>query len=534
MKSIFSVVAVSVFAFAPFFASAEEIDHAVRAASVFSDRAVVTRAGTVHVKTGRNEIVFSGVPIAMDPRTIRAGAVPEGIKILGVSYEQRISKSVSNAEIVALETKLDAAKKRRATLENERAAAETRVKIIDQFSENLRKSSARDGGKNASADAEKLATETQKIFESIEKSSAEIRALSREIDALEKSRAKLVSGNERRTMSVTVALDAATETDIEIPIVYATPAARWSPVYDVRVFSDPARATEFSCAGLVSQKTGEDWRGVRLTLSTARAQIAALPPEPERVVISGKPVDPASRKIVETTDGSAATESADERANAAAFVEKKSSRQEPVVFAIDGVCDVKSGGEARRVEIASAALSGVVSAFEAAPRARPGVFIRATAKNGAPFPVLAGEANLYRDAGFVGKTKLADAPENAEFSFFAGAADGLVVSTETLPTFEEKRSGIFSKKGAVDIFEGEIYTLVNLTNAPQKIRVRSQIKVSEIDDVKIEICDAANAHFSATTPGYVLEKETGMLYWDVEVPAGDETKICLSTRTSRE
>ena len=65
------------------------------------------------------------------------------------------------------------------------------------------------------------------------------------------------------------------------------------------------------------------------------------------------------------------------------------------------------------------------------------------------------------------------------------------------------------------------------------MRLRSQIKVSEVDDVKISLLETPYEHVPATTPGFTLEKDTGMIFWDVSVPARGEAKIVLSSKTEK-
>lgn len=55
-----------------------------------------------------------------------------------------------------------------------------------------------------------------------------------------------------------------------LAIEYMVPGARWAPAYSIRI--TPDQRALFSMRALVAQQTGEDWRGVALTLSTADAQ----------------------------------------------------------------------------------------------------------------------------------------------------------------------------------------------------------------------------------------------------------------------
>jgi len=536
---IFLSIAASVFAFVPV-ALAEEISHAVRAATIFSDRAVITRTGTAKLKQGRNEIVFDGIADRLATRSIRAGKnIPEGVKVVSVSWERRVSANIDNALFSETEAKLSTAKIKKMKLFDEISAAEARVKMLARCREFIEKTIAKNGEKNAHTDVQKISDETQKSFDEIEEKSALLLKIEREISELEKNLEKISgNANARRTLRVVVNVDSAREDTVEIPIAYTTFFARWVPSYDIRVFSDRSRATEFSCSGLISQNTGEDWRDVQLTLSTARARALANPPSPTTTSVSGEAVDPATRKIVTQASGVALSGTTKDALVANNDLPAENARETtpvaPVVFSLGDGHNVQTGGNAQRMHIADATLEDVAFEFEAAPAVRHGVYLRATTKKGAPFPVISGFANLFRDANFVGKTSLKYAPEDSEFSFFAGNADGFSTACKTLPAFHERDGSFFSGTKKGDLFKSEIYTIANRTETAQKIRVRSQVEVSELDDIKISILEKANGRVPATTSDYVLEKDTGLIFWDVEVPAKGEKNITLSTRTERD
>ena len=54
-------------------------------------------------------------------------------------------------------------------------------------------------------------------------------------------------------------------------IEYLVPGARWAPAYSLRIDRSGKRA-RLAVRAVVSQRSGEDWAGVALSLSTAEAQ----------------------------------------------------------------------------------------------------------------------------------------------------------------------------------------------------------------------------------------------------------------------
>lgn len=552
-KSLFAAVLAA--ALAPLCASAEEIAHAVSAASVFTDRAVVTRTGTAHLKKGRNEIVFSGIRDGIDLRSIRAGTgLPDGVNVLGVSWERRVSETADSEKVAAVEARLAELLERKTVSEKEFSANWSRLQAAQTF-ENLFLRSvsvqSASGGNAASGetwttDAAALKAAIEKIYARATENSLAAVELDKEIEPVRRELDEIYGGgNARRTVSLIVTLEAENETDAEIPVCYTTRHASWTPRYDARVSGEAGGAgtVELAYDGMISQRTGEDWRGVKLTLSTAQPQVGAFPPEVRPVALSGRKIgSPGEREIVEETASELVPVAAAERAYSAPDAEPVSGENgafsrvraqgAAVTFDIAGTHDVPSGEQPRQVAIARSVFENVPLNCEAAPALRGGVYLRADMKNETPYPILDGAVSIFRDSGFIGESTLEYAPVGAAAPFFAGTLDGLSVSVEKLAPYRGKSKKMFSSS-KTESAEGEIYTLSNITDTPRKVRVRAQIKVSEIDDVKISILEKPLEHVPATTPGFTLEKETGMLYWDVEVPANGETRLVLSTKTER-
>lgn len=118
------------------------------------------------------------------------------------------------------------------------------------------------------------------IDEAVASRDAELMALLREKTRLEEEVAAAQDAVRRRdaamaarpdevTKAVTATLDTRGSTaGAEIVLRYDVPGARWAPVYQIHVSGDGTRA-KLAMRAVVSQATGEMWRGVRLVLSTA-------------------------------------------------------------------------------------------------------------------------------------------------------------------------------------------------------------------------------------------------------------------------
>lgn len=87
---------------------------------------------------------------------------------------------------------------------------------------------------------------------------------------LRASTARQAKEHELRKSAV-IRLRPGTARAARLVIEYLVPGARWAPSYTIR-FDRPLARAELAVRAVVCQRTGEDWKGVRLLLSTAHAQ----------------------------------------------------------------------------------------------------------------------------------------------------------------------------------------------------------------------------------------------------------------------
>ncbi|WXB20207.1 DUF4139 domain-containing protein [Pendulispora albinea] len=133
--------------------------------------------------------------------------------------------------------------------------------------------------------ADELTLELDRRLASLDEARAELeKRLERaRLEAAQAGSAELL-GEGRETSAIVVRLGAGAKPDA-LHVSYAVPAARWWPVYSARFTSpeegarDAATHALWTLEAFVAQASGEDWRGVRLSLSTAALVRNAQLPE---------------------------------------------------------------------------------------------------------------------------------------------------------------------------------------------------------------------------------------------------------------
>ncbi|HEY4119179.1 MAG TPA: DUF4139 domain-containing protein, partial [Byssovorax sp.] len=113
---------------------------------------------------------------------------------------------------------------------------------------------------------------------------------------------------------IEIELDACEGERARVVVTYVVPGARWMPAYTVRL---DGAATEIELRAIVQQKTGEDWRGVRLALSTAARQRRGDAPELTSVRVGRAQATPRRRGFRAPPEGADALYADYDRAIAA-------------------------------------------------------------------------------------------------------------------------------------------------------------------------------------------------------------------------
>jgi uncharacterized protein (TIGR02231 family) len=159
-------------------------------------------------------------------------------------------------------------------------------------------------------------------------------------------------------------------------------------------------------------------------------------------------------------------------------------------------------------------------AYRAVPKLMPHVFRVAQVKNAAPYPLLPGPLDAFRQQGFMGKYALERVPQGGLFQLTFGAEETLRVERQVVEEVK-REAGLFGNKKR--FLYGYRFELANHGPKAREVEVAEHLPVSELDDVTVSV-DAR------TTAGYALEKSDGIATWKVPLKPGDKKKLELSYR----
>src|SRR5436190_17088272 len=253
------------------FASMEDVlAQQVTSVTLYPGSATVERSARIAAGGGRLEM--AGLPANFDLRTLRVEA-DAGIAVGEIAVQDVAKSEALGGREAALDAKIQALKDQSAALDGEAKTAE----LLRDYLASL---SARPDEKHrAAVDPKVLPAVLEAIrrggadaYGTMQRIAVQKRELAKSIAALERDLARLRSGaRDVRTLSIAYS---ATRPG-EVRAAYHAANAAWRPAYRASLDSASSRL-ELERQAAVSQNTGEDWRGVRLRLSTGAPRAAQL------------------------------------------------------------------------------------------------------------------------------------------------------------------------------------------------------------------------------------------------------------------
>ena len=513
-------------------------------ATVYSDRAQVTRSGKVELKAGLYKLVCDDLPQAFSESSLQVeGTGTAPARIMGVDVVKVRGLAAESPRYKELKDKLDRLTAKRDSLQIDLGSLASTLQFLDNFAKfPFEKGST------------KLATEIFRVQDwknVIEFIASERVKTNGKIDALNKRNAKLTEEinwitnqlNEMRTRDdwsqrVAVDCEISSPGSLELALTYNVPGAGWGPEYMIR-YDTAKESIELTYNARVWQSTGEDWKNVAVTLSTARPQIGAAPPEIvplylQRMLRAMQVTSSDVRSRV--SDKTLLMETAaPAMAPGEAPLAREYKAEQPGVelassefaasFSIPKTVDLPSGRDPRRVLILQGTLSGKLSRY-AAPRFSPNVFVKGDVMNALEAPLLSGPVDVYietasagatgKTSNFVGKELLKGVVTGQEFPVHLGIDQDIKVAHKL-----EKKEYL-TKDGALvrKIRFHYLITLESFKKGAAAVKLQDRIPVSAMKEIKVTNVDLE--------PKPDEEREDGILTWNLAPASKQKIEIRIA------
>ncbi len=531
---LIALLPVALFAASSWAVETVPVESHITDVTVYPDRAQVTRSADVDVAPGENRLLIDHLPAFLTENSVKAAGkasiqvIIEDIAVRTVVHEQ------------APDTKAAELEKLVQDLRDDRDTLDSRQHVIDQQRALLQQIQVKASGdvtreiqlnkfdiSQIKDLPEYVGSESSRLEEETRKVAIERRDLDRKIAAAEAEFGKYQAAANRAEKSVVVTVDAKDATKLHLQISYVIGGASWVPAYDARAAADSS-GVELTYNAVVRQQTGEDWRGVNLSLSTAKPSIGAQMPDLNKWAVAilqpmpaAAPMGTAQPMELEAMMDAKAVGGDVPRRNALMPMQPAAPQQAQVdqgitavTFRVPRAADVPADGEPHRQTITVAALPAAFR-YETAPKLSPFAYLNAAATNNTEAPLLAGAVNVFVGPDFIGTGRIKTAAPGEAMDLFLGIDEGIRVKREELKDRTGKSGFFRSRRTQVS---GYKITVENYKDKPQHVVVFDQIPVSGTDVVKVSLGD------TSAKPSKI-DDATGKLTWELDLNPREKREI---------
>lgn len=278
-----------------------EMEGRVSAVTVYQGQALVTREVDLPEAQGLLEAVITNLPENVIPGSLFAEPT-DGVQIRSVRFRARPVEEDVRKEVRELDEQIQTVEDQLAAIREERNVLNQRKTYLNQL-EQFSAATSQQELKSGVLNAETLQTLTEFLFaqrDSISKRELELlqeeRQRGKERDLLSRKRDTITAGSSRTVREAVVFINAPNRGAAKLRLSYLVTNASWSPSYNVR--ASAARdevSVEYNAS--IQQMSGEDWRDVDMTLSTATPSLVASAPRIEPLAIKLGQLEPPKQEL---------------------------------------------------------------------------------------------------------------------------------------------------------------------------------------------------------------------------------------------
>jgi uncharacterized protein (TIGR02231 family) len=487
----------------------KKVNSMVSAVTVFASQAQVTRVAKVSGEAGVFNIVFEQLSPYINMNSLEA-KTDANLTILSVSNRNDyLNKGEKPADIIVLEDSLN---KIQSELEDFKADKESIVHQKDLMLANKNVGSNQVGVK---------ADELDDLMELYKKKLDDFKVnwfrLTRLEDKYNKAKFSIEQqlaayNNGKLTLNNEVILTVKAENNFQnaqVELTYLVGNVSWSPYYDIRV-KDNKSNVQFFLKANIYQSTGEDWNNVKLKLTTANPAEGGVKPELQTNWLGYQNYrnDGLKEVVIRSKsmliDANYPTQGYGVNSSASMPNIRKSFSQNMfnTEFETNIAYSIPSDNQNHQVDLTSFAQSAIYG-YSVVPKLNKEVFVTAQVLANDLINQISGEANVYYDGTFTGKT-LISPTANDTLLLTLGKDKRIQVERKKLKEF---CSNSFFGGTKTESITWEI-TIKNTRKEAVILIIEDQIPVSTDKEIEVKLTDKGYAN---------LDEVTGKLTWKLDL-----------------
>ncbi len=508
-------------------AESKEVSSSITSVTVYLSGAQVTREAKISFLKGPSSLVFSNLPVNINPQSIQlkgegnfiilsiahqinymsAGRKDKTVKILEDSlkiYEDQYA--LLNGLLQVLKSEEDMLKANRDIRSTEKGVVLAELKqTVEYYRTRLTE---------IKKEEIRLARESNVFNEKVKR-------VQNQLDLLN-------AKENQPTSEIHANISADADVAGKLTLTYTVLDAAWTPIYDVRASDVQSPVRLFYNANVI-QNTGEDWNHVKIRLSTANPQQQGEKPILQPWFIDFqmlRSLAPSAsvgynsieiKKSYKEADSDIAVDEVVEENYASPTVAQYTEvneNQTNLEFAIRLPYDVPSDNKEYTINIQDFTLPAIFENY-CAPKLDREAFLIARITGWENYNLLTGDINLFFEDTYVGKSRLNVRNTNDTLDLSLGRDKSIIVTRVKLKDFTETKTIGNSKR------ETRAWEVTIRNNKKQKLQLKleDQLPVSMNKDIEVEALDYSGGKYT---------KETGIITWKLQIEPASEKKVKVS------
>ena len=412
----------------------KDIKSEIKHVTLYPDRAQISSEAAVTVQSGESVLVLRGLSPYIIRSTIQISG--EGrFTIMGVSHTNNFLEAVEDSpEVRDLKSKIEALTAR---IEDERTAIEV-LRERENFLVANRVISGKDGSLTAEqyrALLELYMSNIDQVRTTIVRKNRLIKDYEKQLQDLNNQLNQSMGRRRLPTGEIAVTVSAPAQVSGKLVVSYIVTNAGWTPTYDIRV-DDTNRPVTLVYKANAYQRTGNDWKGVRLSFTNASPSESGVMPvlntwylsfyQPVERMLSGK-VAGVSVRSPRAAEQVADVEYFAMAAEAPEVVITQGTTS--VSFDVAVPSDILSDGLVKTIEIGRTTTNASF-VRESVPKLDAKAYLTGRIAEWEKLNIIGGEANLYFENTFVGNSMLSPAQFGDTMKISLGSDRGITIKRE--------------------------------------------------------------------------------------------------------
>lgn len=517
-----------------------KVESKIKSLTLFLTGGEATREADIQLKKGRNRLIYTGISAVIDQKSIQFNA-NQAYELVSVSSEMDyLAPLTQNKKIKVLKDSLLILENRLKLLQDEKSAYVSEKELLD-YNKNIK-------GEQTSLSVEELKNMANFYRQRMMEVNKKITNYDNSIDKINKKipnyKYQLQDMNNlasARSNQIIVLIDVVEATKMTTSIKYIVSNCGWQANYDL-LATELNNSITLKYKAKVYNNTGNDWKDISITLSSANPDKTASAPTLTPWVISnsrnfksgGKsksaylvPQNRAYKQYYQNSsapnmnqeldvlnfDNSSLQVNQQLKKNAVTFrtIEVPQISAE---FEIEKEYNIPSDSKPYLVEIAKHNLNASFS-HKAVPKLDKDAFLLASIVGWERLNLIPGPANVYFSDTYVGQSYLETQSVDDTLNLSFGRDNKITIERKNSEEMSEKTILGNNKK---DTYTYEI-TLKNNQLESSNINVFDQIPISQNSDITVTVNEISEANYN---------EATGELMWNISLKPNEIKTVKLS------